>query len=87
MVEHSEVGVPSVDGRHRLAEPHGFCWGMTGELIADSAARDDDARLSVSAQQHTQSTGIEVKRSSVSAARKRVPDNHNLELGVCCMSR
>lgn len=53
VVEHGEVGVPPIQDRRHLAEPHGFGGGVSGELVADPAAGDDDAGLSVSAQEHT----------------------------------
>lgn len=58
MIEHSEMGVPPIEDRSYLAEPHRLGRSMTGELVADAAAGDDDAGLSVSAQEHTQPAGM-----------------------------
>ena len=52
VLEHGEVGVPAIQDRRHLAEPHRFGRGMTSELVADSTAGDDDAGLTVSAQKY-----------------------------------
>ena len=33
VVKHSEMGMPPIQDWTCLAEPHGFGWGVTGELI------------------------------------------------------
>ena len=78
VIEHSEVGVPPIQVGRRLAEPHGLGRRMTGELFADTAAGDNDAGLSVSAQEHAQSARVEVD-ARVSPAGQWMPDDDDLE--------
>jgi hypothetical protein len=53
---------------------------MSGELIADPAAGNNYARLSVPAQKHTQPSSVEMEFAGVPAAGERVPHDDKLEL-------